>query len=105
MFLGALVPFVGPFVAGASATLIGLANGGPSQAALAIVVAIAVQQIEGNFLQPFIMGRAVKLHPSVVLFAVSAGAILAGIAGIFFAVPVAASLFVVLSYGREKKAL
>ena len=102
MFLGALVPFLGPFIAGSSATLIGLADGGLSQAALVLLVTFAVQQIEGNFLQPFIMGRAVKLHPSVVLFSVTAGAVIAGVAGIFFAVPIAASLFITLRYFREQ---
>lgn len=105
VFVGAFVPFLGPLVAGLAATLIGLASGGLSQAALAVVVAVAVQQIEGNFLQPFIMSQAVKLHPSVILFAMTAGAILGGIAGIFLAVPVTASLIVTLGYFRERGAV
>lgn len=105
MFLGALVPFLGPLVAGVSAALIGLADGGLSQATLAVVVAVAVQMIEGNILQPFIMGQAVKLHPSVVLFVVTAGGYLAGVPGIFFAVPLMASLLETLSYFREKGAV
>ncbi len=102
LFLGAMVPFVGPVIAGAAAGLIGLADGGLTQGLLAVGIALVVQQIEGNLLQPFIMGRAVQLHPSVVLFAVTAGAVLAGVVGILFAVPITASVSIILAYAREK---
>ena len=92
MFLGALVPFAGPFVAGAVAALVALSHGGLTQAALAILVALIVLQIEGNFIQPFVMGRAVKLHPAVVVFAVTVGGVLGGVLGVFLAIPVAACI-------------
>lgn len=105
MFLGALVPFLGPIVAGAAAGFVGLAHGGLTLALLAVLVCFIVQQIEGNVLQPFIMGKAVSLHPALILFAVTAGAIIAGIVGIFLAVPVAAALATALGFARERKVL
>lgn len=101
MFVGAWIPVVGPVVTGAMAVLIGIAHGGASLGGLVAVVAVVVQQIEGNLLQPFIMGHAVQLHPAVILFAITAGGALGGIPGMFLAVPVAASLGAALAYSRE----
>ncbi len=102
MFLGALVPFFGPIVAATVAALVALAEGSPTMAALAVGVAFIVQQIEGNLLHPLIMGKAVALHPTVILFAVTAGGVLGGIVGIFLAVPIAAALATTLAFAREE---
>ena len=64
-------------------------------------VVVAVQQIEGDVLAPVVLGRAVRLHPVVVLAALTAGAILGGIIGAFLAVPVAA---VAVAVGSELRA-
>jgi len=50
----------------------------------------ATLALEGNVLQPLVMGRALRLHPVVILLAVSAGGLLAGVAGAIVAVPVVA---------------
>ena len=57
-------------------------------AVLALIV--AVQFIEGTFLQPLIQSRSVNLHPAVILLAVAAGGSLFGIAGAYLAVPLTA---------------
>lgn len=101
MFLSAFIPFLGPLVAGAMAALVGLSEGGLSMAALAIGVSFIVQQIEGNVLQPFIMSRAVELHPALVLAALTVGGIVGGLSGVFLAIPVAAALKTVLLYIHE----
>lgn len=92
VFAGAFFPVVGAFVAGLVAVLVAFVGGGLLDAALTLGVIVVVQQIEGNILHPVIMRRSVPLHPIVVLLALTAGAVLAGIAGAFFAVPVAAVL-------------
>lgn len=102
MFLAALVPFLGPLIAGTMAGLVGLAEGGISLGAMAIGISLLVQQIEGNLLQPFIMSRAVKLHPALVLTALTIGGLLGGITGVFLAVPVAASLKTAFLYLHEQ---
>ena len=53
-----------------------------------LVIVVAVQQIEGNVLQPMLQSRSLGLHAAVVLLAVTAGSTLYGIAGAFLAVPV-----------------
>ena len=49
-----------------------------------------MNQIEGNFLQPVVMAQSLKLHPLVILIALTAGTILGGIVGAVLAVPLTA---------------
>lgn len=98
-FVSAFVPIIGATVAGAAATLVTLVTNGPRDAVIVLIVVIVVQQAEGNLLQPFIMRRAVRLHPVVTLLAVTAGTLVAGIAGALIAVPACAVAYhAVLGY-------
>ena len=90
VFLGAFLPVIGALLAGMIAVLVGLADGGLQTGLFVLLLIIAVQQVEGNVLQPMIMRRAVALHPVVVLSALAIGATLAGIVGAFLSLPVAA---------------
>ncbi|BBZ05422.1 permease [Mycolicibacterium chitae] len=101
-FIGAFVPFVGAFVAGALAVLIALVANGFTNALLVLGVIIAVQQIEGNVLQPILQSRTMKLHPVLVLLGVTAGGSLFGIVGAFLAVPTVAMAAVVARYINEQ---
>lgn len=96
-FLGGFVPIIGATVAGSIAVLVGLAAKGPTTALLVLAAVIAVQQLEGNLLEPLIMKRQVRLHPVVVLLAVAAGTLLGGIVGAFVSVPITAVLYNVVS--------
>lgn len=98
VFLGAFVPIVGAFVAGGLAAFIALVYEGPVAALIMIIIVLAVQQLEGQILQPLVMGRAVRVHPLAVVLAVTAGGFLAGIPGVLFAVPIVAYLNVFISY-------
>ena len=89
-FLGAFIPIVGATVAGAAAVLVALVGGGPTDAVLVLAAVLLVQQLEGNVLQPLIMGRALRLHPFVIIVAVAAAGLLGGIAGAVVAVPLVA---------------
>jgi putative heme transporter len=102
VFLGAFVPFVGAFVSGLVAVLVAFTDGGWKIALAALALVVAVQLIEGNFLQPIIQSRTVDLHPAVILLAVAAGASLFGIAGAYLAVPVTAVVFAVVGSLRAE---
>ncbi len=91
VFLGSFIPFLGAITTGALAVFIALVYNGPVNALIMLGVVILVNQIEGHVLQPLVMGNAVRVHPLGVVLAVSAGALLAGIPGALFAVPIAAS--------------
>ncbi|MHA3723401.1 AI-2E family transporter [Leucobacter sp. HY1910] len=91
VFLGSFIPFLGAISTGLLATFVALIYNGPVNALIMLGVVILVNQIEGHVLQPLVMGSAVRVHPLGVVLAVSTGALLAGIPGALFAVPLAAS--------------
>jgi predicted PurR-regulated permease PerM len=89
-FVLAFIPYVGAIVAGLAAVLVALSSSGTDAALGAIVVVLIVQQLEGNVLQPILIGRSVSLHPLTVLLGVGAGSALLGLTGAFLAAPVIA---------------
>jgi predicted PurR-regulated permease PerM len=100
-FFGAFVPIIGAFTAGAFAVLIALVTVGFTKALIILGVVVAVQQLEGNVLQPILQGRGLNLHAAVVILAVTAGGSLFGIIGAFLSVPVTALIAVFYRYGRD----
>ncbi len=92
VFLGSFIPIVGALMSGLVAVLIALVAHGPVAALLMLAGVLAVQQLESHVLQPFLLGRAVAVHPLAVILAITAGVVVAGIVGALVAVPVAAVL-------------
>ena len=90
IFLGAFIPIVGATVTGILAALVALVTGGPVAALVVVIVTVLVNLLEGDVLQPIVMAQSVRLHPLVILLALTAGTILGGIVGALLAVPVAA---------------
>ena len=89
-FLAAFVPVVGAIVAGLLAILVALATASAAAAAVVAVVALIVQQLDNDVLAPVVYGRALELHPVVVLLAIRAGGSAFGLVGSFLAVPAVA---------------
>jgi predicted PurR-regulated permease PerM len=95
-----LVPFLGIIFGLGPALLLGLyqgAVGAGAYGALTMTLKVlalftVVQFIDGNLVQPKVVGESVGLHPVVILLALLLGAGVAGIQGMLFAVPVAAVL-------------
>lgn len=102
VFFGALFPIVGAFVTGLVAVLVALADGGLLIAAATLVLIVVVQQIEGNLLQPVIMGSIVALHPLVIILVVTGGGLLLGVVGAFLAVPAAAIVARIVDHVRGR---
>ncbi|HJG81239.1 MAG TPA: AI-2E family transporter [Brevibacterium senegalense] len=98
VFLGSFIPIVGAVVTGAIAVIVALVSQGFIPALIMLGVVLLVQQIEGNVLQPFIMGKAVSVHPLAVILTVAAGGFLFGIVGALFAVPLIAVVNTVVRY-------
>ncbi len=90
VFFGGLFPIVGAVATGALAVLVALADQGLVVGLIVLGVVLAVQQLESNVLEPYILGQAIALHPLVVLISITAGTVLMGILGAFLAVPAAA---------------
>ena len=103
-----VIPIVGPITAGAIACLVALGHPAPwglSQIWYVVIVAImytVLRHGEDYFVIPLVIGRIVRLHPAVVIFALLTGGALYGLLGVLVAVPVAASLRLVLIYVGAK---
>ena len=92
LFLGSMIPLIGMLVAGVVVVLVALVT---KSLVMALIMALALfltVQLEGNLLNPYILGKAVQIHPLGILMAVTAGTILGGIFGAFIAVPLVAVL-------------
>jgi predicted PurR-regulated permease PerM len=89
-FITAFVPVVGAVLAGTVACALALVTHGPVSALIMLGVTVLVMEAEGHFLQPVLLGRAVALHPLVVLIGLVVGSTLAGIVGALLAIPVLA---------------
>ncbi|MFZ3472591.1 AI-2E family transporter [Streptomyces sp. 4.24] len=100
IFLFAFIPLVGAVISGALAVVVALVTQGPFIGLMVLLVVLAVQQIEGHVLQPFILGRAVRVHPLAVVLSVAAGGLIAGIGGAVVAVPLVAVTNTVVGYLR-----
>ncbi|HEV8535725.1 MAG TPA: AI-2E family transporter [Candidatus Limnocylindria bacterium] len=103
-----VIPIVGPITAGAIACLVALSHPAPwalSQIWYVVIVAVMytiLRHAEDYFVIPFVIGRIVRLHPAVVIFSLLTGGAVFGLLGVFVAVPVAASLRLVLIYVGAK---
>jgi predicted PurR-regulated permease PerM len=89
-FVAAFVPILGAIAAGAIAVLVTLSTAGFGPALVVLVVVVVVQQLDNDLLSPVIYGKALALHPLIILFSVVAGGALFGIGGTLLAVPVVA---------------
>jgi len=92
IFFGAFVPIIGALVSGSVAVLLALVAFGPIKALIMLAVVVGTMQLESHVLQPFLLGRAVRVHPLSVIIAIAAGVVAAGIVGALIAVPTVAVL-------------
>lgn len=98
-----LIPYLGPILGAVPAMIFGFLSS-PWKALWVMILFVAVNQVEAVILSPRIVGGRVGLHPVVIIFALLAGGHLFGVAGVLLAVPVAATLRVILTFvGRVLK--
>jgi predicted PurR-regulated permease PerM len=104
-----VIPSLGPVLASVPAIAIALFQGSANLdienhwfALLVIGLYLVIQQLESHLLAPRIIGSSVNLHPVVVIFAALSGASIAGLLGVFLAVPVVAVGRIVAVYVYQK---
>jgi predicted PurR-regulated permease PerM len=100
VFLGAFIPYIGAPIAMLLAAFVALVTNGPLAGALVVVLIFTIGQLEGNVLQPLILGRSVNLHPVVIVLVTAIGAAYFGIIGALIGVPIAAAIYGVMVYMR-----
>lgn len=101
--LASIIPYLGFGVGIIAAVIATLFQFGLDWTHLALVLGVFLigQAIEGYVLQPFLLGDKIGLSPVAVVFAVLAGAQLAGFLGMLIALPVAAVIVVLLRHARD----
>lgn len=92
VFIGAFIPLIGAIVFGGLAVLVTLVADSPTAAVVVLIVLVVANQIEGHVLQPFVVGRHVSLHPMGIALTLATGALLGGLPGAIFAVPMVAAI-------------
>ena len=92
-FVFAFVPMLGALVAGGVGSIIILATLGWVKALIMLAIFIVVLETEVHVMQPLLLGRAVDIHPLVVLLSIAVGMVVAGIPGGVFAIPLVALVF------------
>lgn len=102
MFLATYLPVVGSYLAGAVAALVAFVLVGATEALAVLAAVVMIQLIEGNVFYPLVVGRGVRLHPLVIVLALSTGATLAGVVGALVSVPLAAMVAATVSYLRPQ---
>ncbi|RKS67997.1 putative PurR-regulated permease PerM [Motilibacter peucedani] len=100
VFLGSFIPIVGAFIFGGAAVLVTFAAHGWVSAAVLVGILTLDNQLEAHVLQPFLVGRYVRLHPLAVVIAVTVGEVLEGLVGAVLAVPLTAAAYAAFSYAR-----
>ena len=103
-FVAAYVPYLGAISAGAAAVLVALVAQGLTTALIVLGAIIVVQQFESNVIQPLVMGRALNVHPLIIVLGVAAGGVLGGIAGAVVATPLLAAASGVFAHFRARPA-
>lgn len=91
-FILGFIPLIGATVAGAVAVAVALFFNGVTTAIWALVIVLAVQQIESNVLSPLLMSRAMEFPPLLTLLLATGGGVALGLPGLFLAVPIAGIL-------------
>jgi len=99
----AFIPFIGPFLGVAPALAVaGFVLQNEGKVVLVAVIYFVISTVIYNFISPKVFGDAVHLSPMLVIIAFVVGGYLAGILGLFIAVPVAATLRILFLYAHER---
>ena len=97
------VPLVGPLTVAILAALLAFLHAGPFSAFLVLLFLGVLRIVQDYFIYPRLIGHGIHLHPLAVIFAILSGAELAGVTGIFLAIPVVAILTVSYRHWMEHR--
>ncbi|NLO98488.1 MAG: AI-2E family transporter, partial [Peptococcaceae bacterium] len=92
-----LIPYFGPVLGAIPSVLLALGKS-PVMSLKVLLVIVIVQQLDSNFINPYLMSNKLGLHPLWVVFALLAGGEIGGILGMLIAIPLAAVLKIILSH-------
>ena len=88
--LGHLIPYFGPVIGGIPAIIVSIVQHGDlSQVPLILLVVLITYTFDNGFVQPYVFGKSVDMHPIVIILLIISGGTLFGLMGMLLAVPVA----------------
>lgn len=96
-----IIPYVGPYIGGFPAAIIGLSQS-VTIGVLTIIAIAIIQFLEGNFLQPVILSKTTKLHPVLIIMGLLVFGYFWGILGMIVATPILATLKAIFLFFEEK---
>ena len=99
-----LIPYIGPYIGGAAATIMGFSQG-TVVGVTVLIICIVVQLVESYILQPIVMSKAVSIHPVAIIVGLLIFGYFFGIIGMVLATPCLAILKVILLFIKDKKQL
>ena len=99
-----IIPYLGPYIGGTPAVIVGFTQS-PTIGILTLVVIAAVQFLEGNFLQPFIMSKTTKLHPVTIMLGLLVFGYFFGILGMLISTPLISVFKTIFVFYDEKYGL
>lgn len=96
-----LIPFIGPYIGGATAVIVGFTQD-PLIGIGTLIICVIVQLVENYILQPIVMSRASSIHPVIIIIALLVFGHFFGILGMVLATPILTILRVLLEFANEK---
>ncbi|HXR42009.1 MAG TPA: AI-2E family transporter [Acidothermaceae bacterium] len=103
VFVTSFIPLIGVLIGGGLSVFVTLGTQGLTPGIILLAILVVEHQLEGHLLQPFIMGRYVRIHPLAIALALATGGILQGILGAIIAVPLVAMVHAAWPHLRESE--
>lgn len=98
-----VIPYVGPLIGCIPAIIVGLLSPNPMMALWAVLLLLAIQQLDGAVISPKIVGDSMGLNPIFIIMAITIGGTIAGILGMLLSVPIAAIIKLLLTKAISKR--
>ena len=96
-----LIPYVGPYIGGIVAVIVGFAQS-PLIGILSLIIVVVVQMVENNILQPIVMSKTTELHPVTIIVGLLLFEHFFGIVGMILCTPCMSLVKVVWRFFKEK---
>ena len=96
-----IIPCIGPYIGAAPAVIVGYAAS-PLVGTVVLIICVAIQFIEGNFIQPLVMSKTMKLHPVTIIVGLLIFGYFFGIVGMIVSTPLMSIIKIILTFINEK---
>ena len=96
-----IIPYFGPYIGGIPVVVVGFAIN-PVTGIICLATVIIVQFIDGNILNPIIVGKAVSLHPITIMLSLLVFEYFYGILGMILATPIVATIKIIFIHFNDK---